>query len=116
LEKKKKKERKLRNNNLVVAVDKRPSKPKVGPPRDHFEKMLEAPCPYHETLIKHAMKDYNLMKRHLRRKNKPQDAADIGAAKNLECVDFPKEDGVVMMIFGGAPARPPRRKHKYILQ
>jgi hypothetical protein len=62
-EKRKKKERKLRSNNLVAAADKRSPKPKDGPSRDHFKKMLEAACPYHEGLVKHAMKNCNLMKR-----------------------------------------------------
>jgi hypothetical protein len=99
----------------VAAADKRLSKPKVGPPRDHFEKMLEAPCSYHETLIKHAMKDYKFMKRYLEGKNKPQDATDTDAAKNAERVDFPKEDGAVMMIFSGMLACSLRCKHKHIL-
>jgi hypothetical protein len=48
-DKKKRKECKLHNSNLVVPADKQSSKPKVGPPRDHLEKTLEVPCPYHET-------------------------------------------------------------------
>jgi hypothetical protein len=39
-EKKKKKERKLHNNNLAVAVNKQPPKPRGGPSRDHLKKML----------------------------------------------------------------------------
>jgi hypothetical protein len=50
------------------------------------------------------MKDCNLMKRYLVEKNKPPDAANAGAAKNVEHDDFPKEDDVVMMIFGGTHA------------
>jgi hypothetical protein len=100
----------------VAATDKQPPKPKVDPPRDHFEKMLKAPCPYHESLVKHALKECNLMKRYLDGKNKPQDAANAGAAKNVEHDEFPNEYRVIMMIFGGTPARPPRRKHKCILQ
>jgi hypothetical protein len=62
------------------------------------------------------MKNCNLMKRYLGEKNKAQDVANTGVAKNAEHDDFPKEDGTIMMIFGGTPARPPRRKHKRILQ
>jgi hypothetical protein len=62
---KKEKERKLRSNNLVMVTDKRPPKTNAGPPRDHSEKMLEAPCPYDEGPAKHAMKDCNLTKRYL---------------------------------------------------
>jgi hypothetical protein len=46
----------------VAAADKRLPKPKTGHPRDHVKKMLEAHCPYHKTLVKHAMKHCNLMK------------------------------------------------------
>jgi hypothetical protein len=49
-------------------------------------------------------------------KNKLNDAPKVGAAKNVDNDDFPKEDGAVMMIFGRAPARPPRHKHKRVLQ
>jgi hypothetical protein len=34
------------------------------------------------------------------------------AAKHGNNDDFPKEDGTVMMIFGGMPAHPPKCKHK----
>jgi hypothetical protein len=34
---------------------------------DHFEKMLEGPCPNHAYPIKHAYKDYGLMKKFLSR-------------------------------------------------
>jgi hypothetical protein len=42
--------------------------------------------------------------------------ANTGAAKNVEHDELPMEDGVVMTIFGGTPARPPRHKQKRILQ
>jgi hypothetical protein len=48
-------------------------------------------------------------------KNKPLDAAKASDAKNADNDEFPKEDDVVMMIFGGTPTRPPRLKHKGIL-
>jgi hypothetical protein len=78
--------------------------------------MLEAPCPYHEGSVKHTLKDCNLMKSYLSGKNKPQDVAKVGVAKNVDHDKFPKEDGVLKMIFGGTPPRPPRRKHNPILQ
>jgi hypothetical protein len=49
-------------------------------------------------------------------KNKPLDTVKVGAAKNVDNDDFPMVDGAIMMIFGGTPARPPRRKHMRILQ
>jgi hypothetical protein len=78
--------------------------------------MLEVPCPYHEGSVKHALKDYNLMKSYLGKKNKPKDVAKVSAATNVDHNKFPKEDDIVMMIFGAMPARPLRRKHKRILQ
>jgi hypothetical protein len=80
----------------------------MGPPRVNFEKMLEAPCPYHEGSVKHALKDCNLMKNYLggAPKNKLHDTAKAGTAKNANSDEFPKEDDVVMMIFSGMPARP----------
>jgi hypothetical protein len=85
-EKKKKEEQKLRNNNLVAA------KPKMGPLRDHFEKMLEAPCPYHEGLVKHALNHCNLMKSYLDGKNKLQDVAKVSVTKSIDHDEFPKTE------------------------
>jgi hypothetical protein len=62
------------------------------------------------------LKDYNLIKSYLSGKNKPQDVAKVSAAKNIDHDEFPKEDDIVMMIFGGTPARPSRHMHKRILQ
>jgi hypothetical protein len=62
------------------------------------------------------MKDCNHMKKYLSGKNKSQDVPNASAAKNVEHDEFPREDGVVMMIFSGMLARPLRHKHKHILQ
>ena len=46
-----------------------PSKKAAGRPHegapDHFEKLLEGPCPNHAFPVKHLYKDYALMKRFL---------------------------------------------------
>jgi hypothetical protein len=76
--------------------------------------MLEAPYPFHVTPVMHAMKDCNLVKRYLVGKNKPQDTANAGITKDVEHDYFPKKDGTFMMMFGGTPARPSRRKQKRI--
>jgi hypothetical protein len=62
---------------LETAVDRRLVKPRSGPPKDHFEKLLEAPYRNHEGPVKHALKDCNLMKSFLARmmKNKVLDGA-----------------------------------------
>jgi hypothetical protein len=103
MEKWKKKERKLRNGNLVAAADKRPPKPNGGPLRDHFEKRLEAPYPYHEGSVKHALKDRNLMKNYLggASKNKPHDTTKVGATKNVDNDNFPKEDSAIVTTHPG---------------
>jgi hypothetical protein len=64
------------------------------------------------------MKDCNLMKNFLggAMKNKPLNLTRSGAAKHDNNDDFPKEYDVVMMIFGGTPTHPPKRKNKRILQ
>jgi hypothetical protein len=55
LEEKEEDKQKLHSNNLVATTDKRSSKSKTSPLRDHFEKMLEAPYPYHDAPVKHAI-------------------------------------------------------------
>jgi hypothetical protein len=49
--------------------------PKAGPTKDHFEKLLDAPCPHHEVPIKHALKDCCLIKNYVNDTLKPR-AAD----------------------------------------
>ena len=49
---------------MAAADCKGGQKPTEGTP-DHFEKLLEGPCPNHAFLIKHLYKDCALMKRFL---------------------------------------------------
>ena len=61
----KKKNKSLREGSLVATVDhKGGRKPTEGTP-DHFEKLLEGPCPNHAFPVKHLYKEYVLMKRFL---------------------------------------------------
>jgi hypothetical protein len=46
-----------------VATAKRDFKQQTQPPKDHFEKLLEAICPHHSYPIKHKLKDCNMMKK-----------------------------------------------------
>jgi hypothetical protein len=46
----------------VATVERKVAHPKNNPPKDHFEKLLEAPCTNHEVPVKHALKDYRLLK------------------------------------------------------
>jgi hypothetical protein len=95
-----------------------PAKP--APSRDHFEKLLNAPCPHHEVPVKHTLKECRLMKNKVKGTLKPKTANqpdkwgpshdnDDGAG-----AVFPGEDSAVHMIFGGSPARPSRRREKLI--
>ena len=57
----KKKKKKWREGSLVAAADRKGSrKPMEGTP-NHFEKMLEGPCPNHAFPAKHLYKECGLM-------------------------------------------------------
>jgi hypothetical protein len=93
---------------------------KLAPTRDHFEKLLDAPCPHHEVPVKHTFREYRLMKNYVKSTLKPKTADQPdkqGPSHNNDDgagVVFPGEDGAVHMIFGGSPARPSRRREKLI--
>jgi hypothetical protein len=60
---KNKNDKRCHDDNLVAAVERKASRPKgnpskVGLPKDHFEKLLDASCPHHEVPVKHALKNY----------------------------------------------------------
>ena len=58
----KKKNKQWREGSLVDAVDhKGGQKPIEGTP-NHFEKLVEGPCPNHSVPVKHLYKDCGLMK------------------------------------------------------
>jgi hypothetical protein len=123
--KKKKNDKCRRDDNFVAAVERKsscrkgnPGKP--APTRDHFEKLLDAPCPHHEVPVKHTLREFRLMKNYVKStlksktadhpdKQGPSHDNDDGAGAM-----FPGEDGAVHMIFGGSPARPSRRREKLI--
>ena len=63
----KKKNKQWCEGSLMVTVDRKGGrKPAEGTP-NHFEKLLEGPCPNHAFPIKHRYKDCVLMKRFLLR-------------------------------------------------
>jgi hypothetical protein len=75
--KKKKNDKCRRDDNLVVAVKCKASHPKsnptnASPPKDHFERLLEAPCTHHKVPVKHALKDCHLMKNYVNGTLKPK--------------------------------------------
>jgi hypothetical protein len=65
--KKKKNDKCRRDDNFVAAVERKSSRRKgnpgkPAPTRDHFEKLLDAPCPHHEVPVKHTLRECRLMK------------------------------------------------------
>ena len=83
-----------------------------------MRKLLEAPCGNHEGPVKHALKDCNLMKRLLAgtmKQRAPEAAKKVARGQDEDDeTGYPREDGAVLMIFGGTPARPPKRQEKLI--
>jgi hypothetical protein len=123
--KKKKNDKRRRDDNFVAAVERKASRLKANqgkpaPSRDHFEKLLDAPCPHHKVPVKHTLRECRLMKNYVKGTLKPKTSDqpdkqgpshdnDDGAGSV-----FPGEDGAVHMIFGGSPARPSRWREKLI--
>ena len=109
----KKKNKQQREGSLVATVDHKGYwKPTEGTP-DHFEKLLEGPCPNHAFPIKHLYKDYVLMKQFLfggsnkgEHREEPKLAVDDAEGKNGR---FPTLDGC-LMIFGGSVAYDSKRR------
>jgi hypothetical protein len=124
--KKKKSNKRWRDDNLIVAVERKATRPKsnpakAGPPKDHFEKLLDAPCPHHEVPVKHALKHCRLIKNYVNNTLKPRAADPPNKAAPPPDNDdddaearYPGEDGMVHKIFGGSPTRPSRCQEKLI--
>jgi hypothetical protein len=75
--KKKTNDKRRRDDNFVVAVEWKVSRPKgkpckPAPSRDHFEKLLDAPCPHHEVPVKHTLRECRLMKNYVKGTLKPK--------------------------------------------
>jgi hypothetical protein len=89
---------------------------KAGPPKDHFERLLDALCPHHE-----ALKDCHLIKNYVNDTLKPRaidPSKKAAPPPNNDDDDAearcPGKDGAVHMIFGGSLARPSRRRERLI--
>jgi hypothetical protein len=111
--------------SVVAAVERKVSHPKgnpgkPAPTRDHFKKLLDAPCPHHEVPVKHMLTECRLMKNYVKSTLKPKTADQPDKQGPSHDNDdgaravFPGEDGAVHMIFGGSPGRPSRRCEKLI--
>jgi hypothetical protein len=123
--KKKKNDKHCRDDNFVATVERKASRPKGNPGKparswDHFEKLLDAPCPHHEVPVKHTLRECRLIKNYVKGTLKPRTADQTEKQGPSHDNDygtgavFPGEDGVVHMMFGGSPARPSRWREKLI--
>jgi hypothetical protein len=77
--KKKKNDKRRCGDNFVEAVERKTSRPKGNPgkhapTRDHFEKLLDTPCPHHEVPVKHTLRECRLMKNYVKSTLKPKTA------------------------------------------
>ena len=61
----KKKNKQRCEGSLVAAADRKGGRKLIEGTPNHFEKLLEGPCPNHAFPIKHLYKDCGLMKRFL---------------------------------------------------
>jgi hypothetical protein len=81
--KKKKKNKCCRDDNFVAAVERKTSRPKgnptkPAPTKDHFERLLDAPCPHHEVPVKHTLMECRLMKNYVTLKTRTVDQPQKG--------------------------------------
>jgi hypothetical protein len=68
--KKKKNDKRRRDDNFVAAVEHKTSCPKgnptkPAPSKEHFERLLDAPCLHHEVPVKHTLRECRLMKNYV---------------------------------------------------
>jgi hypothetical protein len=105
--KKKKRGKPRSEDSLMAAAKHKGKKASTKGALDHFKKMLEGPYPNHAYPVKHAYKDYGLMKKFLfggskKRdgKRKPNPLEDDAKEKQ----DAFPEEANYLMIFGGPMA------------
>jgi hypothetical protein len=92
----------VRHISATVHSDKHQARP----PADHFKRCLEEACPNHAYLVRHKLKDYDMM-----RSVMTSGSLTWGVELNedpggSDTMPFPEEN-TVMMVYGGHP--PPRR-------
>ena len=109
---KKKNKKQWREGSLMATTDRKGGwKPMEGTP-NHFEKLLEGPCPNHAFLVKHLYKDCGLMRWFLSGgSNKGEHGKDMDpTTDDTEGKDggFPTPDDC-LMVFGGSVAYDSKR-------
>jgi hypothetical protein len=111
--KKKKRGKQWSGDFLVAAAERKGKKvPAEGTP-DHFEKMLEGPCPNHAYPVKHAYKECGLMKKFLSGGSKKRDKKkkhDLLGDDIEEKEDTFSEETDCLMIFSGPVAYDSKRR------
>jgi hypothetical protein len=76
------------------------SKCQVQPLTDHFERLLEEACPNYIYLIKHKLRDCDMMKNFMVSGSLTRGIGLDEAPGKSDAAPFPRED-VVMMIYDG---------------
>jgi hypothetical protein len=106
-----------RNNwgSLGATANHKGGKAAVGETPNHFEKMLEKPCPNHTFPVRHLYKDYALLKKYLsggskRREQRKKPELGEGNAEGKDD-GFPATHGS-LMIFGRPAAYETRHRPK----
>jgi hypothetical protein len=90
---KKKKNKQWSEDSLVAAAKRKGKKASTEATPDHFEKMLEGPCPNHAYPIKHAYKDCELTKKFLAGGSKKRDEKrSLTPEDNAERRRLPTDD------------------------
>ena len=112
---KRKNKKQWHEDSLVAATDHKGGRKPTEGALNHFEKMLEGPCPNHAFPVKHPLKDYSLMRKFLSESsNKGEQGKEAAPATNdVEENDdgFPTLDGC-LMIFGGSMDYDSKRRQK----
>jgi hypothetical protein len=79
------------------------SKHEARPSMNHFEKLLEESCLNHAYIIKHKLRDYNLMKSFVAMGSLPRGTEVMEALIEDYAVPFPGEDAVMTVSRRSSP-------------
>ena len=106
---KRKNKKQWHEDSLVAAADHKGGRKPTEGTLNHFEKLLEGPCPNHAYPIKHLLKDCGLMRWFLSGgTNKGEQGKDPAPTMN----DAEEKDDGCLMIFGGSAAYDSKRRKK----
>ena len=101
---KRKNKKQRREDSLVAATDRKGGQKPTEGTLNHFEKMLEGPCPNHAFSAKHLYKDCGLMRKYLsgglNKGEQGKEPAPTTDDTEVKDDAFPMPNGA-LMIFGG---------------